>query len=570
MPAPRSSSRRSRPTRRRGSRRARSTEEHAPFVEVYVATSLEECARRDPKGLYAKAHAGEIPEFTGVSDPYEEPRAPELRLETEGRTPEESAAARPRAARGARPGRRRGARHDAPTVVAPFTLSHLDELESEAIHIMREVAAERERPVLLFSGGKDSIVLLRLAEKAFRPGGFPFPVMHVDTGHNFPEVIEFRDRRVAELGERLVVASVQESIDKGRVVEQTGPRASRNQLQTTTLLDAIEEHGFDAAMGGARRDEERARAKERIFSFRDDFGQWNPRAQRPELWNLYNGRIRKGEQIRVFPISNWTELDVWQYIAREQLELPSIYFAHERRGLPPRRDALRRLRLRRAAAGRGARSRAWVRFRTVGDMTLHRRRRVARRDDRRGRHRDRRDATSPSAARPAPTTASPKRRWKTASATGTSDGHVRADDAVRAPPARDRGLGGRRQVDAARPAALRHEADPRRPARAHRGDLAAPRRRLRQPGAPHRRPAGRARAGDHDRRRLPLVRHPAPPLPARRRARPRPVHAQHGHGRLDRRRRGDPPRRPQRHRRADAPALLHRGDAGASRTSWSR
>jgi sulfate adenylyltransferase subunit 2 len=215
-------------------------------------------------------------------------------------------------------------------LAAQFTLSHLDELEAEAVHIIREVAAERERPVLLFSGGKDSIVLLRLAEKAFRPGRFPFPVMHVDTGHNFPEVIEFRDRRVAELGERLVIASVQESIDRGRVVEETGPRASRNQLQTTTLLDAIEEHGFDAAMGGARRDEERARAKERIFSFRDDFGQWNPRAQRPEVWNLYNARIRKGEQIRVFPISNWTELDVWQYVAREQLELPSIYFAHDR------------------------------------------------------------------------------------------------------------------------------------------------------------------------------------------------------------------------------------------------
>jgi sulfate adenylyltransferase subunit 2 len=209
-------------------------------------------------------------------------------------------------------------------------LSHLDELEAEAIHIMRELAAELERPVLLFSGGKDSIVLLRLAEKAFRPGKFPFPIMHVDTGHNFPEVIEFRDRRVAELDERLIVASVQESIDRGRVVEETGPRASRNQLQTTTLLDAIEEHGFDAAIGGARRDEERARAKERIFSFRDDFGQWNPRAQRPELWNLYNARVRRGEHVRVFPISNWTELDVWQYIAREQLELPSIYFAHER------------------------------------------------------------------------------------------------------------------------------------------------------------------------------------------------------------------------------------------------
>jgi sulfate adenylyltransferase subunit 2 len=184
--------------------------------------------------------------------------------------------------------------------------------------------------VLLFSGGKDSIVLLRLAEKAFRPGKFPFPIMHVDTGHNFPEVIEFRDRIVSSLGERLIVASVQESIDKGRVVEETGPRASRNRLQTTTLLDAIEEHGFDAAFGGARRDEERARAKERVFSFRDDFGQWDPKRQRPELWSLYNGRIRKGEHVRVFPISNWTELDVWQYVATEGLEMPSIYFSHER------------------------------------------------------------------------------------------------------------------------------------------------------------------------------------------------------------------------------------------------
>jgi sulfate adenylyltransferase subunit 2 len=251
---------------------------------------------------------------------------------------------------------------------APKTLSHLDELEAEAIHIMREVAAERERPVLLFSGGKDSIVLLRLAEKAFRPGRFPFPVMHIDTGHNFPEVIAFRDRRVAELGERLVVASVQDSIDQGRVVEQTGPRASRNQLQTTTLLDAIAEHGFDAAMGGARRDEERARAKERIFSFRDEFGQWNPRAQRPELWNLYNGRIRKGEQIRVFPISNWTELDVWQYVAREQLELPSIYFAHERQVF--RRDGM--LYAVSEFLERFADEEpfsATVRFRTVGDMS---------------------------------------------------------------------------------------------------------------------------------------------------------------------------------------------------------
>ena len=211
-----------------------------------------------------------------------------------------------------------------------YELSHLRTLESEAIHIFREVAAELERPVLLFSGGKDSIVLLRLAEKAFWPARFPFPVMHVDTGHNFPEVIAFRDRRVEELGARLIIASVQESIDKGRVAEETGPRASRNRLQTTTLLDAIAEHGFDAAFGGARRDEERARAKERVFSFRDDFGQWDPKRQRPELWNVYNGRIRKGEHVRVFPLANWTELDVWQYIAEEGLEIPEIYFAHER------------------------------------------------------------------------------------------------------------------------------------------------------------------------------------------------------------------------------------------------
>ena len=211
-----------------------------------------------------------------------------------------------------------------------YELSNLNLLESEAIQIMREVAAEFERPVLLFSGGKDSIVLLRIAEKAFRPGRFPFPLMHVDTGHNFAEVIEFRDRRVAELGERLIVASVQESIDSGRVAEQSGPRASRNQLQTTTLLDAMAEHRFEAALGGARRDEERSRAKERIFSFRNDSGGWDPKNQRPELWNLYNGRIKQGEQVRVFPISNWTELDIWQYIAEEQLEIPSIYFAHER------------------------------------------------------------------------------------------------------------------------------------------------------------------------------------------------------------------------------------------------
>jgi sulfate adenylyltransferase subunit 2 len=216
------------------------------------------------------------------------------------------------------------------TDTSTYHVSHLDMLESEAIHIMREVAAEFERPALLFSGGKDSIVMLRIAEKAFWPARIPFPLMHVDTGHNFSEVIDYRDRRVAELQARLVVASVQESIDTGRVKEQTGPRASRNQLQTITLLDGIEANKFDAVFGGARRDEEKARAKERVFSFRDEFGQWDPKNQRPELWNLYNGKHRQGEHIRVFPLSNWTELDVWQYIARERVEIPSIYYAHRR------------------------------------------------------------------------------------------------------------------------------------------------------------------------------------------------------------------------------------------------
>lgn len=213
-------------------------------------------------------------------------------------------------------------------------LSHLDALEAEAIHIMREVAAELERPVLLFSGGKDSIVLLRLAEKAFRPGRFPFPVMHVDTGHNFPEVIEYRDEFVARVGARLVVASVQESIDSGRAVEDTGPRASRNRLQSVTLLDAINEHGFDAAFGGGRRDEDKARAKERILSFRDRQGRWDPRNQRPEPWDMLNARIRKGEHLRAFPLSNWTELDIWNFIAAEGIPLPSIYFSHRRQVVP--------------------------------------------------------------------------------------------------------------------------------------------------------------------------------------------------------------------------------------------
>lgn len=257
-----------------------------------------------------------------------------------------------------------------PNSLSAPVLTKLEALEAEAIHIFREVAAEFEKPVLLFSGGKDSIVLLRLAEKAFRPGKFPFPLLHVDTEHNFPEVIEYRDRRAAELGERLIVASVQDTIDAGRVQDNTGVRSSRNRLQTTTLLDAIEEHGFDACFGGARRDEERARAKERIFSFRDDFGGWDPKNQRPELWNLYNGRVRQGENVRVFPISNWTELDVWQYIAAEGIELPSIYFAHDREVF--RRDGM--LYAAHPLVERDERDSepfiTKVRYRTVGDLTI--------------------------------------------------------------------------------------------------------------------------------------------------------------------------------------------------------
>ena len=247
-------------------------------------------------------------------------------------------------------------------------LSHLEVLEAESIHVLREVAAEFERPGLLFSGGKDSVVMFHLARKAFWPCPVPFPVVHVDTGQNFPEVIDFRDRLINQLGERLIVASVQDSIDKGRVSEETGPRASRNRLQIVTLLDAIAEHGFDAAFGGARRDEERARAKERVFSFRDDFGQWEPKRQRPEIWSLYNGRIRKGEHVRVFPLSNWTELDVWQYIAQEGLEVPSIYFAHNRQVFE-RDGMLYALSPYVQLIDGEAPFEASVRYRTVGDMT---------------------------------------------------------------------------------------------------------------------------------------------------------------------------------------------------------
>jgi len=211
-----------------------------------------------------------------------------------------------------------------------YRLDYLDQLESEAIHIMREVAGQFERPALLFSGGKDSITLVHLALKAFRPGKFPFPLVHIDTGHNFPEALAFRDALAERIGEKLIVRQVADTIQKRQLTEPKGKFASRNALQTYTLLDTIEEFGFDACIGGARRDEEKARAKERIFSVRDEFGQWNPKLQRPELWNIYNGRINKGENVRVFPISNWTELDIWNYIKRENIDLPSIYFSHER------------------------------------------------------------------------------------------------------------------------------------------------------------------------------------------------------------------------------------------------
>jgi sulfate adenylyltransferase subunit 2 len=305
-------------------------------------------------------------------------------------------------------------------------LSHLDWLESEAIHIMREVAGQCSRPVLLFSGGKDSICMLRIAEKAFRPGRFPFPLLHVDTGHNYPEVTDFRDRRAAELGERLIVRSVEDSMARGSVVLKSADEP-RNKHQSVTLLEAIEEFGFDACIGGARRDEEKARAKERIFSFRDEFGQWDPKNQRPELWDLYNARSFKGENIRVFPISNWTEIDVWQYIEREHLALPSIYFAHQTTAGAPRR--------RPAAGHRGhprrdpaKRSRPLtVRFRTVGDITC------TAPVDLRSRHASPKSSPrplarrSPSAGRPASTTRRRTPRWNNARRKAISDVRDRED-----------------------------------------------------------------------------------------------------------------------------------------------
>ncbi|MET3980128.1 sulfate adenylyltransferase subunit 2 [Mucilaginibacter sp. UYP25] len=252
--------------------------------------------------------------------------------------------------------------------MSKYRLDYLDELEAEAIYILREVAGQFEKPALLFSGGKDSITLVHLALKAFRPGKFPFPLVHIDTGHNFEETITYRDDMIARIGEKLIVGHVQDSINEGKVIEQTGKNASRNPLQTVTLLDTIAKHGFDACIGGARRDEEKARAKERIFSVRDEFGQWDPKRQRPELWDIYNGKIHKGENVRVFPISNWTELDVWNYIRRENIPLPTIYFAHQRECITRNGQLM-------AASPFLNMDEADiieqknVRFRTVGDMT---------------------------------------------------------------------------------------------------------------------------------------------------------------------------------------------------------
>lgn len=247
-------------------------------------------------------------------------------------------------------------------------MNYLDQLEAEAIAILREVAGQFEKPALLFSGGKDSITLVRLAEKAFRPGKFPFPLVHIDTGHNFPETITFRDQLAQSIGEKLIIGLVQESIDSGKAVEQKGKNASRNALQTVTLLETIEKYGFDACIGGARRDEEKARAKERIFSVRDEFGQWDPKRQRPELWNTFNGKIHKGENVRVFPISNWTELDVWNYIKREKIALPSIYFAHQREVVYRNGQFMAAAEALQIDADDDVSTRM-VRFRTVGDMT---------------------------------------------------------------------------------------------------------------------------------------------------------------------------------------------------------
>ena len=444
-----------------------------------------------------------------------------------------------------------------------YELSHLDALEAESIHIIREVAAEFERPVLLFSGGKDSVVMLHLAEKAFWPAPLPFPVMHVDTGHNFDEVHRVpRPDASTELG-----AAAGRGVGAGRHRRRPGGRGDRPAGQPQPAADRhaarrrSSEHRFDAVFGGARRDEEKARAKERVFCFRDEFGQWDPKNQRPELWSLYNGRHRKGEHIRVFPLSNWTELDIWQYIARRghraarRSTTPTSARSSERDGMLLARDPVHR----RCCDGEES-------VEATGALPhgrrrdLHRRGRVVRRDRRRRRSPRSPPAASPSAAPPAPTTGSPKPAWKTARRRGTSD----VTELLRV---RHRRLGRRRQVHAHRPAALRHQVDLRGPARGGRAHQPRARRRVHQPRAAHRRPAGRARAGHHDRRRLPLLRHAEAQVHHRRHPGPHPVHAQHGHRRVDRRPRADPDRRPQRRARAVAPARVPRLAAAASRTS---
>ena len=377
--------------------------------------------------------------------------------------------------------------------------------------------------------------------------------MHVDTGHNFPEVLAFRDRRVDELGLQLIVATVQDAIDRGTVREE--PNGSRNRIQTPVLLEAAEKYRFDALFGGARRDEEKARAKERVFSFRDEFGQWDPKNQRPELWSLYNGRVHQGESIRVFPLSNWTELDVWQYIAHEQIELPSIYFAHEREVFE--RDGM----LFAVTEFSQPRDGDEV-FTATGALPHGRRRHPDRRGLLRRRHASRRSSTrspspgSPSAAPPAATTRSARPPWKTASGRATSDGPAAV---------RHRRLRRRRQEHAHRAAALRHQGDLRGPARVGRAHQPRARRRVHQPRAAHRRAARRARAGHHDRRGLPLLRDAQAQVHHRRHPGAHPVHPQHGHRRVDGRPGAHPGRRPQGAGRAEPPARVpHDAAAGAA------
>ena len=386
----------------------------------------------------------------------------------------------------------------APPTHADYQLSQLDQLEAESIHIFREVAAEFEKPVLMFSGGKDSIVMLRLAEKAFYPAKIPFPLLQVDTGLDFDEVLETRDNWVNRLGARLVVASVTEAIANGVVVDDG--KTSRNRMQTATLLHAIEENGFTAAFGGGRRDEEKARAKERVYSHRDDFGQWDPKMQRPELWSLYNGRIHGGEHMRIFPLSNWTELDIWHYLGQEGVEIPSIYFSHQRRVFNRDGMWLTESEHNPCKPGRGGRREDGAlphRRRPDPDRCGGVRRRHHPQDHRGGRHRPRHRARRDPRRRPV----------LRGSHGGPEEGRLLLMDPA---PIRHRRLGRRRQVHPHRAAAARLEVDLRGPAGGRRGHQPLARLRLHRPGSADRRSALRARAGHHDRRRLPLLRDARP------------------------------------------------------------